>query len=681
MSIGAGIDLLKTTSPVVSFTSMDAESMEADLVTYARTISSDWWTNFNPSEPAYTQLKLQAYFGDLLSYYYNAAAQETQPMTALRKKNFRNTARAWDFELTGPVGSSVDCEVVSDPALLPYVLYATGNAAFKAQASNGVVLMPASTTLIVSQTQTVPFVAGDLQNNELLGTSDGTKDQVFQLSEKTLIDSSLSVSVGGSTWSKSTKRASAQSTDRVYFVEVDDDTGYANIVFGDGVNGAVPALGAEIRATYKVGGGKASNISRLSVTSVITPLPGLISVNNPTDASGGDDAMTLRQAKIALPASVNTNDRAVTWRDYATVLLASGAPGGIAKAASAPGVGRDVNVWPVPVGGGVASITLKNSIAAYLEDKKGNNSVIHLLDHTNMPLEAIIGVYVRKNFLAADVITKVRALLVTEDTSPSIQQGIFDFDNVGLGARDDEGEPQITAMRIHKLMRSLEDSGLQKIVIEVLRTVPQTKQPLLRRNAGNGTISDVAYPGNFTVRREFRVLFTSPLNFTVYRRVVGITSLITDVSIVDDSLDLGAQPDFSLPLPASTIFSPNRYQEFTFNIDPALTTGNLITKATTSSGSVFGAARAPGYEYYLELVDGTGSLPAADGTVSYTSPVGDVSFNVNGGTAAFTTGDYLLFDVFPAIGDIVLRPDELPVFLRDENGVATNLSTLVRTAQ
>ncbi len=154
----------------------------------------------------------------MLSYYYNAAAQETQPMTAIRRRNFRETARAWDFDLTGPEGATVDMEVVSDPALLPYTLNATGSQAFKVQMVNGDVFGPVATTLITSATQTVAFEAGDLQYNELIGASDGTSDQLFQLGSKPLIEKSLTLTVSGVPWTRSLKRATAQSTELVFYL-------------------------------------------------------------------------------------------------------------------------------------------------------------------------------------------------------------------------------------------------------------------------------------------------------------------------------------------------------------------------------------------------------------------------------------------------------------------------------
>ncbi len=674
MPFGVGFDALRTNSPVISYTSMDAESLEADLVVYAQTQFHDRWTLFQNNEFAVSLLKQQVYIGDLLSYNYNMGLGEVSPMTAVRRKNFRNVAKAWGFSLRGPEASTVDMLVISDPALLPYLLEADS---FRVRAVGDNIFMPTVTTLIVDAEQTVPFIAGDLQDNEVLGVSDGTADQSFELSESPLLEDTLAVTVGGVPWVVATQRATTKSTDEVFFLDVDDRTGTALIFFGDGVNGKVPSETAEIRATYKIGGGRASNIPPYGVVGVETIVEGLLSINNPLKANGGDNAMTLAQAKVALPADVNTNDRAVTLEDYSRLLFTSDAPGGIAKASATPGgVGR-VFVWAAPNGGGALSDTQINENTEFLTELSTNTSV-EIRDHTQIPVEAEFEVWVKKNYRPDDVVAKVRALLATEEPDPEVQNGLLDFDKVGLGGRDDEDEPQITVTKIQNLAKGLDSDGLQRLVIKTLRTIPQTKQPVFRDNAGNGTISDVVYPGVLVHRREFRVLFSSARDFTVYRRVVGTVSYLSDDRLVDTNLELGTTDDTPLPLPAGTTLNPNRDQTLIFSVDVALTTDNTIVKSASSAGSLFGAS-APGKEYYLEILDGTGTVSGPPGTTEvYTSPIGDVEFTINLGDEDFTSGDYILFDVFPTVSDIITRPDELPVLLRDSSGLATNFVTKVR---
>lgn len=687
MSIGAGVDLIKDRSVVIDYTSNDMESLEEDLRVFAQTQFHDRWTNFNNTEFAVVFLKLFAYFGDLIFYQFNATIGETQPATAIRRRNFINIAKGYDYILPGESAASVDVEVVSDPSLIPYPL---GASTFKVQTAAGAVFMPAVDTLITASPQTVSFVAGDLQDSELLGTSDGKQNQSYELAEKRIIFVSgangnapdLEVRVNGVLWTSARNRVDAQSIDQVYFVDIDEDD-TVTVTFGDNINGKIPAVGADIRATYKVGGGAASNINPRTITNILTPLPGVISLTNPLEASGGKARQTLREAKSALPASISTNNRAVTAKDFSDILVSNKAPAGIAKASSAPGVTpRDTLVWVVPAGGGAMSFALKNDIAAFLSSVKMVGSTVDIRDAVEVELVAKFSAFVKSNFRSDDVLDRLRQLFITEDPSAVAQTGIFDFDNIGLGARDDEGEPQITESRIQSLARSLADFGLQKLVIDELRTIPTAKQPTTRINTGDGGVSDLIYIDALNVpRREFRVVFNSATNFSVFRRIVGRSTFVTDDSLVDDRLDLTSLSDYTLPLPAGTVLNPNRQRTLDFAVDTATTTGNIIFKTSTSAGSIFGNS-APGDDYYLEIQDGTGDLPGPVSTeVTYVSSIGDLSFKVNSGAVAWTAGDEITFDVFPLSGDLLLRDDELPVFERDSNGVAINLTIEAKTAE
>lgn len=682
MATGAGIDLIKDNSVVIDYTSLDSEAVEADLRVYAQTTFHDRWTNFNDSEFAVVFLKILAYLTDLIAYQFNATIGETQPATARRRKNFIAVAKGYDYSLHGPIASGVDMEVTSNVSQIPYLLDAD---TFKVAAANGTVLMPAADTLITSTPQSVPFVAGDLQDNELLGSSDGTPGQEYELGFSPVIYSAgepvLTVTVAGVPWARLSARTDAQSTSEVFFFEVDEDD-TARIVFGDGINGKVPSLGAEIRATYKVGGGSESNINPRTITTILTPVDGVIAVQNPLKASGGKPRQSLREAKSALPASVKTNDRACHQDDFADILFATGGPSGVAKAGSAPGYGNAVYVWAVPAGGGAMSLALKNEIAAFLATKKmvGTQPVIQ--DAVAMPIVMQLGVYVKENYRDDDVNAKVRATFVTEDPSAPVANGVFDFDNVGMKARDDEGEPQITQNRIHTLARKLQEFGLQRIVVEALHTDPVTKQPRLRVNAGDGGISGVTYlTPQLVARREFRILWTSATTFEVYRRVVGASTFVGDDRLVDNRLDLSNAPDFTLPLPVGTVLNPNRDQSLTFAIDTAATTGNTVVKDAGAAGSIFGNCE-PGDGYYIEWLDGSGIVASpTGGSVVYASPVGDLEWTVETGTVPFTAGDEVFFDVFPYVSDILLREDEYPDFERDASGVAINLTTVIRTAE
>jgi hypothetical protein len=385
----------------------------------------------------------------------------------------------------------------------------------------------------------------------------------------------------------------------------------------------------------------------------------------------------LAEAKAALPATVSTNRRAVTTKDYADILFAQDAPSGIAKANSARGPGNAVFIWVVPTGWGLMSNVMRNEIAEYLDTRQMTRDQPEAKDRVDVEMLLSLGVYVQPGFRPDTVIQKLRALFVTEDPNMTAGQGVFDLDRVGLGARDDEGQPQITLNRIHTLARGLAGFGLERVIVERLRTVPVSREPILRVNAGNGFVDSVTYLDPLKVQhREFRVLWKTASSFEVYRRIGGRVSLVTDTQVVDSALDLESFPDVTVPLPADSTLNPNRNQTLTFVIDTALTSGNTVTKLG-GTGSLFGIAR-PGNEYYIEILDGTGTIISGNDFTTYVSPVGDVSFDVNIGTLAFTSGDELLIDIFSEQGDVILRPQELPVFTRNMSGVAEGFVTTVR---
>jgi hypothetical protein len=183
-------------------------------------------------------------------------------------------------------------------------------------------------------------------------------------------------------------------------------------------------------------------------------------------------------------------------------------------------------------------------------------------------------------------------------------------------------------------------------------------------------------------RREFVVVFSSATQFKVFRRIIGFSTFLADTQLVDDSLDMSNLPDINLVPALNMTLNPNRYQTVTFPVDtdPLVTKGNLVQTAP-AAGSVFGNAEV-GDEYYLEVEDGEDTLSASTlGIVTYTTDIGDISFTVESGTDAFVNGDILSFDIFPLNGlDIILRPDELPTFIRDTSGEAIDFITNPKTA-
>jgi hypothetical protein len=114
-------------------------------------------------------------------------------------------------------------------------------------------------------------------------------------------------------------------TDRHFVVET-DDTGIAQLRFGDGELGASPAAGTRFLAWYRVGGGPSGNVGAEAISTVL--LSGtfeggsVLRVRNPLQAVGGVGPERVADVKVLAPyAFRQTLRRAVTLDDYAAIAL------------------------------------------------------------------------------------------------------------------------------------------------------------------------------------------------------------------------------------------------------------------------------------------------------------------------------------------------------------------------
>lgn len=692
-SSGVGVDFLKSQSPVIDYTSLDRASLSQDLRRWASFSFHDRWTNFQNTEFAVIFLEMLAYIGDMIFYQINAVIGESHPSTCIRRQSFINIAKSYDFFLHGPVGSTVPVTFFSDPGVLPYPVGAT---TFRAQAGNGTIFMPVEDVSITSAEQEVTMRAGDLLDNLLLAVSDGSPGQRYPIPQTSLsspllyrnvsgegLVPTLRIFVDGDEWARVRLEADAQSTDEGFFMRT-DEAERVTVFFGDGINGKTPPNGAEIRYSCYLGTNKTSNVNARTIRAILTPIPGLNSITNKVQAGSGSPRQSLSSGKAALPASISTNNRAVVRKDFADVLFRNNAPGGIAKASATRGGARQQIVWVVPNGNTPLDPLVRNEISEYLRDVKILGHAVDVRRAVDIPIFMELDVFVSPDHRNDDVEGRVRNAFVTEVVN-AVDAGTaaFDFKNLGLGGRDDAGNPQITVMRVSNLLERLKISGLQKVVVKQLRIVPTAKAPATRINSGNGGLTAVQYVKPRDVaRREFRVVFTTSTQYTVYRRVVGGSTFLTDNQLVDDRLDLDLMPEREgLALSALdpiTLF-PDRERVSEFSVDSSASSGSVVQVAAGSAGSVFGSASV-GAEYVLEFEDGNGSLTAAvNGTSTFNSSFADITFSLASGTIAFAAGDELLFDVFPPQGDVLLRPDEHPVFRRDLDGAAIDFITNTKT--
>lgn len=104
---------------------------------------------------------------------------------------------------------------------------------------------------------------------------------------------------------------------RKYLTSVDDDQ-KTFLTTGDGLTTGerLPTGITNVRATYRVGGGKGGNVKEGTITQLASPPLNVTKVRNLMPASGGVDRENVDQARKNLPVSVMALDRLVSVADY-----------------------------------------------------------------------------------------------------------------------------------------------------------------------------------------------------------------------------------------------------------------------------------------------------------------------------------------------------------------------------
>lgn len=698
-----------TTTTVLDYTSLDFQSLFDDLKRFVQARTTMNVTALDPADPLVGLIAGEAYVGELLVYSANQWVLEDMPLTALRMVNFARAAKTYGFVPDPAVASSVDVELVVDVSGGPQTIaatdkYATGGGTVFQPISDTVVPGGAGTALV-----TVAMTQGDGVLNEALAAGTGRAGQRYALLRTPVLLDTLVVYVGGVAWAKTVTVALARSTDTVYAVETDED-GVTWVLFGDGINGMAPAAGAAVTASYKTGGGLASNVDAEAIDVVQSTSAAVLSVRNPAAASGGDDAMSLAAAQAALPGYVMANDRAVSDADYASLARLVG---GVAKAAAVSGPyggggnGRPVYLYLAPSGGGSITATLTAAVQAYLAPRKMANRRVRTLDRIRVELGITIDVTVVDTYSASVVGNLVKGVVADR----------YDYATVDFGDK-------FTLQELNKLLGADQIPGVESALVRRFTVLAHMGQYVNFPANGTGVVQTISTVSGTADRREWRVVFTggSPAAFAVYERILGTITEVSDVAVQDAAADFPT--DNALVGTPTWYLVLNPYEVSTTrkavvgNTQTSVTVGTGDLRTVAEAGDVYAVERqhvATGKALqqtltgpiaggtavlalnaswavgdYVWITDAatnptafrtqitggsTGAwtispaVPAAGLTGAITCDAmwvaddGLTQFVVTAGGTAWATGDTFFVDVFPDAADIALRTTDFPELL------------------
>ena len=333
----------------IDYTSRDYAALKADLIALINERTSGSWNPVDYSDLGNVLVESFAYMGDVVSHYIDRVANETSIDTAIQTDTLLSLANLFDYKPSGPTPATVNILFknvssasidipVGTQVMAPLSYGPYSEVYFETTGSASAVAAGASITLLAQEGKTVntdrPDLIDPTYNKPLpasLGTSDGTTSQEIVLLDVNVVDSSIAVYIGQgvafTTWKYVDNLLEYGPSDTVFTTKRNSDN-TTTIIFGDAVNGAVPPSGQLISSLYKTSVGLSGNIKAATVTE-LTFVPGNLdpqitsyfTVSNALPASGGADPDDISQIKKKIKATIMTQRRAITLKDFANLAL------------------------------------------------------------------------------------------------------------------------------------------------------------------------------------------------------------------------------------------------------------------------------------------------------------------------------------------------------------------------
>lgn len=311
-----------------------------------------------------------------LNYYIDNMARELYLPTARRYSSVVKIARLLDYRVMAKVGATVDLTVTAlDSSDDPFMVTSDISipAGSIAETESGVEFITTENRTIFTGTSSVSIPAKQrtLVSNSNIGTATSAANQAFRLSSDYQHDS-LQITINSLTWELRKTLGFSGPQDRHFIVEV-NELKEAWVVFGDGVNGAIPPSGNIIYATFYECQGLAGNVAEDTITVWVSGKPtgggaADFSITNPYAAAGGLNTEGIEDIRKHAPLSIRTLDRAVTLQDYEDIALL--VPG-VGKASVGYNANKKaIEIYVAPEGGGTASSALLTDVEDFFDNKK-----------------------------------------------------------------------------------------------------------------------------------------------------------------------------------------------------------------------------------------------------------------------------------------------------------------------
>lgn len=434
------------------YTNLGFEAMRDAMLELARENLPEW-TDFSENDLGVLLVELVAYASDVTLYYQNRIAANLLPETSDEPPALTRLLRLIGYELLPPAPAVAELRLAFD-AVTPLPIAIPRGTQFFVTAPAGQRLTFETARDVEIQALTPPdtanlryfsplaVVEGTTTAGELIGISDGSPNQIHRLKQQNPISGSVEVLVnepGGQTrWEVVDTLARSTPADRRCVAQRSAD-GFVDLIFGDGVNGAIPPRGSTvtpvtIAATYRVGGGTLGNVSRgTEFRSSLASIRRAVALD---DANGGAPLEDRERARRLAPRLFRAQERAVTTADFEDLALQ--VPG-VGKARAVAANWNQVVLYVAPTGKVAApSELLQRDLLAFFESRRMVTTELVVVGPKPADIYLAADIQAQPFYLAADVVSAVESAVAA----------YFAFDAVSFGQA-------LYLSRIYDLIQSL----------------------------------------------------------------------------------------------------------------------------------------------------------------------------------------------------------------------------------
>lgn len=483
------------------------------------TVQAPEITDHSESNPLIIIVSMFAGVAEVIHLYLDAIAREAFLGTARKYASVVKLVKLIDYNIKARSTATVD--------ELFFLVDGSGNPITHTEAitvPKGLIVYPINSNIPFRLLEDVVIPPGYTSRygrmeqftqvlGEGIGVTSATSDpsQSFLLSPK-YVHNSLVVTINGENWPLYNSFGLMGPTTKGAVVQVLENA-EAVVVFGDGVNGAIPPAAQNIFADYKDTEGLLGNLPPNSLTeiqtAIILPTGVNLKATNGDYSSGGANFQNIDQIRDLAPRSLRTLDRAVTYQDY--IDIAMQVPG-VGAAEAKYCCGKYVDVYIAPNSPGTATTALISKVQQYMDCR------VMVTTIADVKPSGTSRVWIKATIIGKPLFTEAQ---VKNQVITALD------DNFGIGTVEINRRVSITD--IITVLEQL--SMVDTVEIEELRIEPYARPIEETNNILNITFTQLP---NSTTREIYKLVYKTATNdFELYKNGVYVDQVAISVPYND----------------------------------------------------------------------------------------------------------------------------------------------------